>query len=123
MKKLLFSLVLALLSALSFAETDWRLQPMRLTAKQDNTTIWLICHVDNDKPIEVYYDIYNEAGTLLCQYVLNTPDEDNTGNTERKGYLVGEYTPNEGIALWLTLLQGEHLTALNKGDYVIVHGY
>ncbi|MBQ0118268.1 MAG: hypothetical protein KBS42_00665 [Bacteroidales bacterium] len=123
MKKLLFSLVLALLSALSFAETDWRLQPMRITARQDNTTIWLICHVDNDKPIEVYYDIYNEAGTLLCQYVLNTPDEDNTGNTERKGYLVGEYTPNEGIALWLTLLQGEHLTSLNKGDYVIVHGY
>lgn len=123
MKKHILTILLTMVAAMVLADVDWRLQPMRLTAKQNNTTIWLICHVDNNKPIEVHYDIYNDKDSLLCHYVLNTPDEDNTGNTERKGYLVGEENPGSGISLWLTLKEGTHLTGLNKGDYVVVHGY
>lgn len=104
------------------AAVDWRTQPMRITAREDLTTVYLIVHLDHNKPITVHYDIYNRLNNLICSYTLQSYDIDDDGNTELKGFLVGEETPDEGIALWLTLEAGRHRTTMAKGDYILVYG-
>lgn len=122
MKRRILAIFAIIMAIYAFAGTDWRTQPMRITAREDGTTIYLICHVDNDKPITVHYDIYNRLNTLLCSYTMQTYEKYDGSNTELKGFLVGEETPDEGIALWLTLTAGRHRNTMNKGDYVVVYG-
>lgn len=128
MKKNLTLFVLLFASVAVMADVDWRLEPLRVTAREDNVTMFLLCHVDLDKPISVAYDIYSSDDSLKCRYVLNTPDNARYegDNHENTGYIIGwDTTLVDSIGTigdWLTLEYGEHQKQINQGDYILIYG-
>lgn len=120
MKKILILPLILFGMVALHAEVNYRQQPLRITAKTNGVTMNIVCHVDLDKPIEVVYDVYNKYDSLLCRYIMNTPQGDAGRHMEKRGFIIGDTLGS--ILDWMTLEQGEHQPTLPQGGYVLVYG-
>lgn len=122
MKRFVTTLFALFLVIAAFADIDWKTQPLRITAREDSTTMYIICHIDLDKHIAVNYDIYTADGRFRSRYEFRTKGEMRYegDNMEKRGYLfsLDSAECNE----WANLTRGDTVPYLNKGDYVIVYG-